>query len=69
MTNNLFISQLLLLCGVLFSSFALQAADLAPEVIPVEVAPVNFKDYAKPLRVSGLLENKSEQTLAFKVSG
>lgn len=69
MTNNLFISQMLLLCGVLFSSLTLQAADLATASVPVEVAPVNFKEYAKPLRVSGLLENKSEQTLAFKVSG
>ncbi len=69
MTNTLFISQLLLLCGVLFSSFTLQAADLVSDTVPVEVAPVNFKEYAKPLRVSGLLENKSEQTLAFKVSG
>jgi RND family efflux transporter MFP subunit len=69
MTNNLFNSLLLLLCGVLFSSIPVQAADPVSEVIPVEVATVNFRDYAKPLRVSGLLENKSEQTLAFKVSG
>lgn len=37
--------------------------------LPVEVVAVQWQEYAQPLRVSGLLENKSEQNLAFKISG
>lgn len=37
--------------------------------IPVEVTVAHWQDYAKPVRISGVLENKSEQNLAFKVSG
>lgn len=38
-------------------------------IVPVEVASVHFQQYTKALRISGLLENKSEQTLGFKVPG
>lgn len=37
--------------------------------LPVAVVGVQYQDYARPVRVSGLLENKSEQNLAFKISG
>lgn len=37
--------------------------------LPVEVVTVHWQDYARPVRFSGLLENKSEQNLAFKISG
>lgn len=36
---------------------------------PVEVAAVQYGEYAKAIRISGLLENKSEQSLGFKISG
>ncbi len=41
----------------------------AQEPLPVEVTVVHWQDYSKPVRISGVLENKSEQNLAFKVSG
>ncbi len=73
MTNVSLLSRMLLLSSLFFlslTSFAEGASKvLAESTVPVEVAVVSFSDYAKPLRVSGLLENKSEQTLAFKVSG
>lgn len=37
--------------------------------LPVEVVDAHFSEYAKAIRVSGLLENKSEQSLGFKISG
>lgn len=37
--------------------------------LPVEVIEVHFNEYAKAVRISGLLENKSEQSLGFKISG
>lgn len=50
----------------IFSSFSVVA-----EVLPVavEVQPVSWQQYAHPVRISGLLENGSEQNLAFKVGG
>lgn len=54
------------LCGVLFClSAALQAAP----AIPVETLLLKSQDYARPVRISGVLENKSEQNLAFKTAG
>src|SRR5690554_1819879 len=41
----------------------------AQEPLPVEETVVHWQDYSKPVRISGVLENKSEQNLAFKVSG
>ncbi len=41
----------------------------AQEPLPVEVTLAHWQDYSKPVRISGVLENKSEQNLAFKVSG
>jgi RND family efflux transporter MFP subunit len=73
MTNVSLLSRMLLLSSLFFlslTSFAGEAKQAVFEsTVPVEVNVVSFNDYAKPLRVSGLLENKSEQTLAFKVSG
>lgn len=37
--------------------------------VPVEVVSAHYAEYAKAVRISGLLENKSEQSLGFKVSG
>lgn len=37
--------------------------------LPVEVAESQVVDYARDIHISGLLENKSEQTLAFKIAG
>ncbi|WP_430459965.1 efflux RND transporter periplasmic adaptor subunit [Thalassolituus sp. LLYu03] len=37
--------------------------------VPVETLPVVVQEYARPVRISGVLENKSEQNLAFKVGG
>ena len=44
-------------------------AESTAESIAVSITSAEVQDYAKPVRISGLLENKSEQTLAFKVSG
>jgi len=71
MTNlTTLFSGLMLLFAV--SAQANESSDQAVKAVdsvPVEITQVDFKPYAKPLRVSGLLENKSEQTLAFKVGG
>ena len=73
MMNVSFVVRTLLLCSGFFLSFGAIAADEShakkENKVPVQVATVAFNEYAKPLRVSGLLENKSEQTLAFKVRG
>lgn len=41
----------------------------AQEPLPVDVTVAHWQDYSKPVRISGVLENKSEQNLAFKVTG
>ncbi len=40
-----------------------------PAPVPVEVTAAHWQDYARPIRLSGVLENKSEQNLAFKIAG
>lgn len=37
--------------------------------LPVEVVSAHYSEYAKAIRISGLLENKSEQSLGFKNPG
>lgn len=49
--------------------FVWPALAQAQAPLPVEVVTVQWQDYARPVRVSGVLENKSEQNLAFKISG
>lgn len=49
--------------------FSLPALVCAQQPLPVEVTLAHWQDYSKPVRISGTLENKSEQNLAFKVSG
>lgn len=46
-----------------------QPAATPQSALPVEVVTVEWQDYARPVRFSGVLENKSEQNLAFKISG
>ena len=60
-------SKASLLFCVIFYSLGGQAQTMQP--LPVEVVSVQWQDYARPVRISGLLENKSEQNLAFKISG
>ncbi|UXD86743.1 efflux RND transporter periplasmic adaptor subunit [Thalassolituus hydrocarboniclasticus] len=47
----------------------LAAPLLAQPALPVETVSVQWQEYARPLRISGVLENKSEQNLAFKING
>ncbi|MCD8520687.1 MAG: efflux RND transporter periplasmic adaptor subunit [Saccharospirillaceae bacterium] len=42
---------------------------LSQPAVPVETVAAQWQDYARPLRISGVLENKSEQNLAFKING
>lgn len=56
------VASLCLLCSL--PSNAEQTSSL-----PVEVVHAHFSEYAKAVRISGLLENKSEQSLGFKISG
>ncbi len=37
--------------------------------VPVEIVTAHYSNYAKAVRISGLLENKSEQSLGFKIPG
>lgn len=75
MTNLTALFQMATLGLMLSLALPIKAEDSAPQAgkatdtVAVEISRVEFKDYAKPLRISGLLENKSEQTLAFKVGG
>lgn len=62
--KNLLIRRLFLLVALPFS-----LAVSAQEPLSVEVSIAHWQDYSKPVRISGTLENKSEQNLAFKVSG
>jgi multidrug efflux system membrane fusion protein len=61
-----------LLTALLLSSntvFAASAEDSSVTAVPVEVVSAHYEEYAKAVRISGLLENKSEQSLGFKVPG
>ncbi|MBU2038769.1 MAG: efflux RND transporter periplasmic adaptor subunit [Gammaproteobacteria bacterium] len=49
--------------------FFLAGSALAQPALPVETVSVQWQEYARPLRISGVLENKSEQNLAFKING
>lgn len=57
--------RMALFFGVFFSG----AGAWALEPLPVQVVGAHWQDYARPVHLSGLLENKSEQNLAFKVGG
>jgi multidrug efflux system membrane fusion protein len=37
--------------------------------LPVETVITQWQEYARPVNISGVLENKSEQNLAFKIGG
>ncbi len=50
-------------------SLFLAGSALAQTALPVETVSVKWQEYARPLRISGVLENKSEQNLAFKING
>ncbi|PHR97509.1 MAG: efflux transporter periplasmic adaptor subunit [Blastopirellula sp.] len=52
---------------LLLSSFSIFAEQ--DSSVPVEVVTAHYSEYAKAVRISGLLENKSEQSLGFKISG
>lgn len=49
--------------------FSLSVSADQAKSVAVEITQVQFNDYAKSLRISGLLENKSEQSLGFKIPG
>lgn len=68
MKNNP-VSRLCLSLALCLSVLSWPAIVWAQDPIPVEIAVAHWQDYAKPVRISGVLENKSEQNLAFKVSG
>lgn len=60
--------------AVLASIFAIPCLLSATQVqaaapVAVETVPVQWQPYARPVRISGVLENKSEQNLAFKIGG
>lgn len=52
---------------LLLSVFSMPSWSQAP--LPVEVMESQVVEYARDIHISGLLENKSEQTLAFKIAG
>lgn len=54
-----------------FAFFCLFSATqaLAAAPVAVETVAVQWQQYARPVRLSGVLENKSEQNLAFKIGG
>lgn len=56
---------------VLFTGFCWTSSVNAAseEAVAVEVEEVHFSEYARPVKISGILTNKSRQTLAFKVPG
>ena len=56
---------------VFVSTTMLSVSALAEQdaALPVEVVSAHYSEYAKAIRISGLLENKSEQSLGFKISG
>jgi multidrug efflux system membrane fusion protein len=74
-----FITLMLNAFAVLFLSTAIFSNAFADEdslitpnaatAVTVEVVSVQYAEYAKAIRISGLLENKSEQSLGFKVPG
>jgi RND family efflux transporter MFP subunit len=67
------LALLLLACIFVFKAVADEAdssvGSTAVKAVPVEVVSAHFSEYAKAIRISGLLENKSEQSLGFKVPG
>jgi RND family efflux transporter MFP subunit len=63
--SNTFLS----LVASIFLLIALPSNAEESTSLPVEVVEVHFSEYAKAVRISGLLENKSEQSLGFKISG
>jgi RND family efflux transporter MFP subunit len=63
--SNTFLS----LVASIFLLIALPSNAEESTSLPVEVVEVHFSENAKAVRISGLLENKSEQSLGFKISG
>lgn len=61
-------AMLLILLGSMSAS-ADQIKSQISKSVPVKVVSAYYTDYAKAVRISGLLENKSEQSLGFKVPG
>lgn len=55
--------------AVLLAGSVSSFSTLALEPVVVQVVSAHWQEYARPVRISGLLENKSEQKLAFKVAG
>jgi multidrug efflux system membrane fusion protein len=76
---HIFITLILNAFAVLFLSTAILSNAFADETslikpnavtaVSVEVVSAQYTEYAKAIRISGLLENKSEQSLGFKVPG
>jgi multidrug efflux system membrane fusion protein len=68
-----FLAVMFLSSAVVFNAFAEDPSSLektaAEKTVPVEVVSAHYAEYAKAIRISGLLENKSEQSLGFKVAG
>ena len=58
---------LLVFTGLMGNYSTAQAEGKPPTV--VEVVQVQYQDYAKPIRTSGILSYKSQQTLSFKTAG
>lgn len=58
--------QLLVIASICLSIIP---AALALEPLPVKTVTAQWQDYSRPVPISGVLENKSEQNLAFKMGG
>lgn len=57
-------------CGGIILAFLSATQVLAEQApLPVEAVTVHWQEYARPVKISGVLENKSEQNLAFKIAG
>lgn len=69
MMMNVRFNILLSLAASICLVFSLSSYAEPSSLVPVEVVNAHFRPYAKAVRISGLLENQSEQSLGFKISG
>ncbi len=68
--NSAFVMLIkLFVIALLMPIFIVKAFAEQETTVPVEVVKTHYIEYAKAIRISGLLENKSEQSLGFKVPG
>jgi len=62
-------NKALFVLGMMFLTLSASVQADTAAVVPVSVAQVESQAFSKPIAISGLLQNKSQKNLSFKVGG